>query len=239
LRIPSPLAVLLAAAVPLAACTVGPDFERPAPWYSPASWFQGSPPRPIVSEAVSEPVDPQWWTLFRDPELTSLVSRVAAANLDVRVATLRLAESRASLGIARADQFPQSNGNASYTREQLSNKGVIGLLGARGGGTATTSNGLGGRQGGAPNTSGAPPFNLFQYGFDASWEIDFWGRVRRNVESVDAQLLASAEARRGAALTAMAARRAASPWTWTSPTPPPNWPRPSRRFRRCKRNCPS
>ena len=198
------LAVLLAAAFPVAACTVGPDFEQAAPWYSPTSWFEKRPPKPVVSEAVAEPVDPAWWTLFGDPELTSLVSRVAAANLDVRVATVRLAESRASLGIARADLFPQSNANASATREQLSPKGVIGLGGSGGASTATNANGLGGRQGGVPNISVTAPFNLFQYGFDASWELDFWGRVRRNVESVDAQLLASAEARRGAALTAMA-----------------------------------
>ena len=205
LRNARPLAVLLAAALPIAACTVGPDFDRPAPWYSPASWFEGGPAKVAASEVVAEPVDPQWWTLFRDPELTSLVTRVAAANLDVRVATVRLAESRASLGIARADQFPQSNGNASYTREQQSAKGVIGLLGGGSSrSSATASNGLGGTQGGIPNTSLTAPFNLFQYGFDASWEIDFWGRVRRNVESVDAQLLASAEARRGAALIAMA-----------------------------------
>ncbi len=199
------LAVLFASALTLGACTVGPDFEQPAPWYSPTSWFEKREPKVSApSVMVSEPVDPQWWTLFRDPELTSLVTRVTAVNLDVRVASIRLAESRASLGIARADQFPQSNANASYTREQLSSKGVIGLLGAGGRSNATTSNGLGGRQGGVPSSSPTAPFSLFQYGFDASWELDFWGRVRRNVESVDAQLLASGESRRGAALTAMA-----------------------------------
>ena len=202
------LAAFLFAALSAAGCTVGPDFEHPAPWYSPASWFAGRPDaRPtadVTSQPVAEPVDPTWWTAFHDPELTSLIQRVAAANLDVRVAGVRLAESRASLGIARADLAPQVNGNASYTREKISDKGVIGLLGGAGNSVATTSNGLGGRTSGVPSTTATPAFNLFQYGFDASWELDFWGRVRRNVESVDAQLEASGESRRSAQLSALA-----------------------------------
>lgn len=205
-------------AVLLAGCTVGPDYEKPSP-FSPASWFRSSgastPAPDQASLPVPEPVDPEWWASFHDPLLTDLMRRVAASNLDVRTASFRLAESRAQRGIAAADEFPQVNGNASYTRERLSSRGVIGILGGGSGGssssgnsTATTSNGLGGRQGGVP-TGGAsggttiPPFDLFQGGFDATWELDLWGRVRRAVESADAQVDASAENRRNMLVTAL------------------------------------
>jgi len=186
----------------LAGCTVGPDFQRPSLW-SPASWFAARP-KPDTASAASQPVpekvDPNWWTLFHDPELTTLENRVVAANLDVRLATIRLAESRAQGRIARADQFPSVDGNASYSREELSHRGVISLFG----------NGTGGSQNGIPSSATGspppriPPFNLWQYGFDASWELDLWGRVRRSVEEADASVDASAEARRSAVLSVVA-----------------------------------
>ena len=156
---------------------------------------------------VAKPVDTEWWKQFNDPELTSLVRRVAAGNLDVRAATFRLAQSRAQRGITAADQFAQVNGNTSYTRQLISKQGVISAIGsgAGGGSPGTQSNGLGGRQGSFP-TGGAsiPPFDLFQGGFDASWELDLWGRVRRSVESADATLEASTEARRSQLLSSVA-----------------------------------
>lgn len=214
-----------AALLLLSGCTVGPDFTPPG-WLSPASWFSDHP-KPVTTEAskaVSGPVDPKWWNLFHDKELTSLEERVAAANLDVRVATIRIAESRAQVAITTASAYPGVHGNASYTREEISQLGVLGLLGgsgaggtgsasgnpalgSNGAGMATGANGLGGTSGAVPSNlsrSRVPPFNLWQYGFDASWEIDLWGRVRRSIESSDASLVASAEARRASLLTSLA-----------------------------------
>ena len=200
---------LPAAALLLAGCTVGPDFQRPSLW-SPASWF-GARPNPARLEAsmpVAEPVDAEWWTAFRDPVLTGLVRRVAAGNLDVRAAAFRLAQSRAQRSVTAADQAPQVNGNASYTRQRISRQGVFSEFGAGGSGASSPgaqSNGLGGQQGGFPVEGTAiPPFDLFQGGFDASWELDLWGRVRRAVESADATLDASAEARRAQLLSSVA-----------------------------------
>jgi len=194
----------------VAGCTVGPDYRKPAAWYSPAGWFRARKPLAPVAAGPSlpaeQPVDPAWWNSFHDPILSRLTERVAAANLDVRVQTIRLAESRASLGIARAAAFPQVNGNTSYTRERQSKRGVIGLFGGGAGAAGTpgtASNGLGGIQGGVPNTVLSAPFDLYQYGFDASYELDLWGRVRRNIESSRAQLAASEEDRRNALLTAL------------------------------------
>jgi NodT family efflux transporter outer membrane factor (OMF) lipoprotein len=194
----------------LAGCTLGPDFAEPH-LFAPETWFASRPPPPpVASRTAAEPVDPTWWQLFNDPVLTELEQQVAASNLDVRLATVRLAESRYQRGIAGASQFPNLNGNASYTREKISDKGVAGLLGGSGGSNlATSSNGLGGTTGGIPTAgiSGGttvPPFDLYQAGFDASWEADLWGRVRRTVESADASVLASAESRRNTLLTSLA-----------------------------------
>ncbi len=229
-------AALPAAALALGGCAVGPDWEVPRSW-SPVSWFTSGTPRPPVpSEAVAEPVDPEWWSGFNDPVLTGLVRRVAGENLDVRAAGLRLAQSRAQRSISAADLFPQINGNTSYTREKQSGRGIISIIGGGGsggsgtgstgastggqaGGTTggavagtpgTIANGLGGRQSGVP-ASGAggssaisQPFNLWQYGFDASWELDLWGRVRRSVEGADASVEASAEDQRDQLLSTLA-----------------------------------
>ena len=183
----------------LSACTMGPDFQRPA-LQTPTQWPDAPATTDAVrSVAVPEPVDPLWWNSFGDPLLTELVTRAMDSNLDLKIAAARIAESRAQFGQAKADELPTLNGNASYTRELQSADGVIGLLGGSGSPSATDTNGLGGRQGGVPTqsatSSALPPFNLYQYGFDASWELDLWGRVRRTAENASATVDAQNEAR--------------------------------------------
>jgi NodT family efflux transporter outer membrane factor (OMF) lipoprotein len=184
----------------LGACTVGPNFEPPD-WLSPTSWFakKAEPITPAPSIAVAEPIDPNWWNLFNDPVLTGLERRVAGENLDVQIATVRIAESRAQLGVAGAAQFPTLNANGSYTRQKASDVGVFSnspnALGANG---ATGSN-TGGIRGGHIDA-----FDVYQVGFDASWEVDLWGRVRRSVESATASVMVSAEARRDTLLSSLA-----------------------------------
>ncbi len=197
----------------LTGCTVGPNYEQPKPWWSPARWIglgsKGDANAP-GSVTVGDPVDPQWWKLLGDPKLTALETRLIDSNLDIRIAAIRLAEARAQLGVAQGAELPTVNANASYERQRQSANGVISLLS----GSATSDNGLGG-QGGLPSqaatsTSGGAssalvkPFDLYQTGFDASWEIDLWGRVRRNVESVAAQGQAIQEAGRDTMVTASA-----------------------------------
>ena len=210
----------------LGGCTLGPNFEEPNLW-APGSWFAGrpKPPPATPSLAVAEPIEPGWWRSFNDPILTELEEQVARSNLNVRLASVRLQESRLQRGVTAADEYPNLNGNASYTRQKISDRGVIGLLGGGSGGSSgssgstgsssgnlgTSSNGLSGTNGGIPTSvsSGGtggpgvhvPSFNLFQTGFDSSWEIDFWGRVRREVESADAAIDTSAETRRDMLVT--------------------------------------
>jgi NodT family efflux transporter outer membrane factor (OMF) lipoprotein len=190
----------LAGATALTGCTVGPDFQRPG-WASPESWFAGpkEPVRPSPSIPVAEPIDPNWWTLFGDPVLTGLEKRVAGENLDVQVAAIRLTESRAQLGVAQAAQLPSLNGNASYVRQQSSNHGVFVVIPS-----AAGANGASGNTVGGVKSQGLQPFDIWQGGFDASWEVDFWGRVRRSVESATATAEAANEARRSALMASLA-----------------------------------
>ena len=195
-----------AALLLLAGCTVGPNYESPSA-FSPASWFRTTRTEKAtgpVSLPIADPVDVEWWTIFGDPELSTLMRRVAGANLDVRAADFRLAQARAQRGVTAAADLPTLNGNGSYTRELVSKQGVISLLSGSGGSPATQSNGLGGRQGGIPSTAAIPAFDLFQAGFDASWELDLWGKVRRQVESASAAVEASQDARRNTLLTSLA-----------------------------------
>jgi NodT family efflux transporter outer membrane factor (OMF) lipoprotein len=195
-------------ALSMSACTMGPDFKRPA-LPAPDQWSGSSAANAAASVTVAEPLDPGWWNSFGDPLLTELVTQAIRNNLDLKVAAARLAESRAQLGQAKAAEFPTLDGNASYTRELQSADGVIGLLDGAGSSTpATGTNGLGGRQGGIPTQSASPaaipPFNLYQYGFDASWELDLWGRVRRTTENASATAEAQEYARHDAVVSTVA-----------------------------------
>ncbi len=200
LRVVLAAGAVLTMAVPLGGCTVGPNFQVPS-WASPTSWFAGPkekvPPEPSLP--VATPIDPDWWNLFHDAELTALEHRVAAQNLDVRVATARLAESRAQLGQARASEFPTFNANGSYTRQKASNEGPfaanINAVGA---------NGASGNNPGALVTHKINAFDTYQVGFDATWEIDLWGGVKRSVEAATATVEASEEARRATLLSSLA-----------------------------------
>jgi NodT family efflux transporter outer membrane factor (OMF) lipoprotein len=190
----------LAVAVLLAGCTVGPDYKAPE-WASPATWFGPERPqaaRPL-SYAVAAPIDPNWWELFHDSELTALERRVAADNLDIKTAAIRFEESRQQLANARAAQFPTFRANGSFTREKPSSEGIFAAAPSAAGASGAAGATTGGLRGG-----GIQPFNVFQYGFDASWEPDLWGSVRRSVESATASSEASEEARRAVLLASLA-----------------------------------
>lgn len=191
---------LLVAAAPLvlmlAGCdSVGPDFKAPLPDLpSAASFFDtGKPavsPISIAGATSSAPSDVEWWRIFHDPELTSLEQRVAQQNLDVRTATLRVAESRAQSSATAAAALPNLNGTFQYQREEYSGNGIVSLIppAITGGNTSNFTK----------------PFNNYVIGFDASWELDLWGHVRRQIEAADAQLDENAEARRDTLVSTLA-----------------------------------
>ncbi len=198
----APGAVALAAL--LAGCAVGPNFKPPVAPSAGNFWPKTPGVTPGVTQASAEishptpnPVNPQWWTTFHDPELTALEQRLAGANPDVATAMARFAESRAQFSATAANALPSLQASGSYTRELPSKKGVLSLF-SGGGGAAFGSQG--GVAGGSSGTSGAfpnqfqvNPFDLWQYGFDASWELDIWGQVRRQEEAARATAQAAAE----------------------------------------------
>ena len=199
-----PIKGLCLLALSLSACTVGPDFAKPGSILPAKRTWQATDgsATPLRSNIVSGPINAEWWNLFNDPLLTSLEKRAAGANLTLLQASTRMEQSRAMRGIAAADQFPKLNGNTSYLRQQMSEKGVVSLFGGSSG-SGAIANGTGIGVVGIPATN-IPPFSLWQYGFDASWEMDFWGRVRRELESADASVEASKEGRQFSLLSIMA-----------------------------------
>ena len=193
----------LSVAVLLSGCALGPNFVPPNPGLPPTSFFAGATHKPVVSTRVAlAPVNPDWWALFHDRELIALEHRVAGANLDVRTATLRLTESRYQRGVTASALFPSLSDNGSYERQGISQNGILGLFAS-----ATPGTEAGGAFG--TGTGGIPgsllqPFSLWQQGFDASWELDIWGQVRRQVEAADADCVEAADQRRGALVSALA-----------------------------------
>jgi NodT family efflux transporter outer membrane factor (OMF) lipoprotein len=201
-----PLLLAPAMLLCLAGCKVGPNFTQPKP-FAPSSWFAAAPAAPAAKQVSETAPDPAWWNILHDAELSSLEEKLAASNLDLRIAASRLAQSRAQASVTGAALFPTLTGSGSDTREKMSSEGVIGLFG---GGSGFGSNGS--IANGTSSTSNAPPghglsvpaFSLFQYGFDASWEADIWGRVRREKESAIAAQQESVESLRGALVSAEA-----------------------------------
>jgi NodT family efflux transporter outer membrane factor (OMF) lipoprotein len=178
------------AALAVAGCTVGPDYHRPASPYNPISWFSGHPKAVAASQPVPLPADITWWRSFRDPELNSLEQRAAAQNLDVATATIRVAEARYSVGVTAAGFFPTSTASAVGAYVQPSDQGLS--FGNNGASSASSTSDAGSQS----SSGGINPLSIYQYGFDAMWSVDLWGKVRRQVESGNAQLEATEEERR-------------------------------------------
>jgi NodT family efflux transporter outer membrane factor (OMF) lipoprotein len=177
------------AALMLGGCALGPNFVEPASVLPDSATFDGK----VVSDAhLPPPTDPNWWNVFRDPVLTRLESRVAEANLDVRTAAIRIAESRYQRSSTASSQFPGINGDAKYTRELYSQNGIISLIGPA---LSPTTGGSG---------FSISPINDYNVGLDMSWELDLWGRVRRQVEAADAQVDQAEDRRRDALVSSLA-----------------------------------
>jgi len=141
-------------------CTkVGPDYHTPSAPQE-ASWLEEGDAK--VSTAM--PLEANWWKVFNDPILDKLIKLAYAQNLTLQTAGLRVLEARARLGIAIGDQYPQTQevgADLNYNRVSRN----------------------------AANEAGANRhFASADVGFGASWEIDFWGRFQRGIESADAQL---------------------------------------------------
>jgi NodT family efflux transporter outer membrane factor (OMF) lipoprotein len=182
-------AALLVTAL-LAACKVGPNFvppHEPLPDHYAGAASESAGVSAVQPTAGAEP-DSFWWQQFHDSELDSLEQRAAAGNLDLKAAYLRIVEARIQVQFARARGLPSLDAAASFTREQLGLAGILKSKGITAGGTgsASTEQLLTGLE---------APVNIYQLGFDASWELDLFGKVRRGVESAEAQSAGVIESR--------------------------------------------
>ena len=209
---PSPLSrraqllTSVAAALALSGCMVGPNFQPPRPAL-PGAYSAESPAsaRPYSS---GDAVDPQWWNSFNDPELSQLETMAVAQNLDLQIATQRLLESEAEARIQGAVLYPGIGAAGSYTREAPSGEGPFALFGSAVGASTqagNVANGTVGSVGGGGVSISANPLDLYQYGLQAQYDFDLWGKNRRAVETAVAQARSSEEARRAALLNVEAA----------------------------------
>ncbi|MCK5487577.1 MAG: TolC family protein, partial [Desulfobacterales bacterium] len=154
---------LLAVALVMGGCTmVGPDYVKPtAP--EPQEWLESIDPK-IESKTADFST---WWTVFNDPILNALVESAYQQNLSLQVTGIRILEARAQLGIAIGNQYPQTQqGTGDTTVEKASAN--------------------------QPNFAGLERFYyVYDVGFAAAWELDFWGKFRRAVQAGVADLQAS------------------------------------------------
>jgi outer membrane protein, multidrug efflux system len=142
--------------------------------------------------------DPAWWEQFHDAVLDELITRAVAGNLDFQKALTRITESQQNIAVAGAVGLPTISGNAKYTREQAGLRGILQSQGIpEAVGSSSLSSGARNAVDGALNQAGQP-INLFQYGANASWEIDLFGRIRRSVEQARANSQVQVEAARDA-----------------------------------------
>jgi multidrug efflux system outer membrane protein len=145
----------------LSGCLVGPNYHRPAV-DAPAAYREASDSQSVVSSPTLG--EEQWWDVFQDPVLQQLIRTALQENYDVRIAASRVLQAQAQLGITRANQFPTASAGAQAFSEQN------------------------------PRISSSFPSyeaNAGEVDLSIVWNLDFWGKYRRQTEAARASLLAS------------------------------------------------
>ncbi|QEE26565.1 efflux transporter outer membrane subunit [Terriglobus albidus] len=166
----------------IAGCAVGPKYDRPTVKLQP---FHNAPS--VETRATSLPAPPldQWWTGFRDPELTRIVKRALDQNLDLAAAMTRVQQARAAARGAGAQRMPSGNLNASTTTIHQSTESMTGRL-------ASHLPGYDRNQ------------NYYDLGFAASWEADLFGGLKRGAEAATAEAQAAEASQTGTRITVAA-----------------------------------
>lgn len=150
--------------------TVGPDFAKPEVNIA-ETWLEAENATVNTSSAAYQ----DWWAVFNDPALTSLIDTAYQQNLGLQVAGLRVMEARAQLGIATGLRYPQAQsmgGGYAYSRSSINAPPFANLPDNI--------------RSGVDRTKGA-----WTASFDATWEADVWGKFSRGVEAADANLAAN------------------------------------------------
>ncbi len=179
-------------------CTVGPDYRRPEMDLPGGFGAWAAQAKTGTTQPATQAVDfARWWTVFHDPQLNALIDRAMAGNLDLQSAAARVREARGQRGISASSLFPTVNTDASYRRSQTSENAFN--FGGSQGASSGNAGGSGGLSSGSSGAGFAAPgstTDLYQAGFDASWEIDLFGGVRRAVEAADAEVASQIENQR-------------------------------------------
>ena len=178
-----PLLTYLCCCAVLSGCAVTSGYH-PALLKVPAQWSEAP-----SSNTPKRQSSLAWWMVFHDKELNSLIERAVRSNLDVQLAQARLREVRTQLRVTSNSFSPSLNASAAYSRERDSTHAPAQVL-------ADPSGRIESPTGGSSN--------LFQAGFDASWEIDVFGGQRRAIEAAHADADASSYERDAVVLTLLA-----------------------------------
>jgi len=165
---------ILASGMLLGGCAaVGPNYQQPV-LTAPARWSETQ----ALTVAAPQLAQAAWWQAFNDPLLNSLIEQAEQANLDLAQARARIVQARSELTISGAARLPTLNASGSVTRSDSSNNTAAGALAVNKG-----------------------PGTVYLAGFDASWEIDVFGGLRRGVEVAQANVDASVESLHATLLT--------------------------------------
>jgi multidrug efflux system outer membrane protein len=154
----------------LTGCAIGPNYQRPV---VPTPTVYRQPVEVTGTPDKASLADLAWANLFQDPVITGLVKTALKQSNDLDAATQRVLEARAQLGISRSQLLPQVTASGSFVANRTSSIGSFNFI--------------------PPGTNLAVSYT--QAGFNLSWELDIWGRLRRLTESARAQYLGQEEAR--------------------------------------------
>ncbi len=181
---------VLALLVPLlSACAIGPDYQRPET-AMPASYKEAQSDQWKIAEPADTAQRGNWWEAFSDTQLNALQTQLLVSNQNIVAAEARYRQARAAAQAARASFFPNLTLGASATRGSSN--------------SSTTSNGAATSTGTTTATASSGIVSQKTVALDASWELDVWGRIRREVEAGDASTQASAGDYAAAILSAQA-----------------------------------
>ncbi|HEX4053813.1 MAG TPA: efflux transporter outer membrane subunit [Tepidisphaeraceae bacterium] len=183
-----PASLIVGVLTCLGGCTVGPNYHTPATTI-PDAYDTHATTRPAVAMPRSRPVNlARWWRSLQDPELDSLVQRAVAANLDLEIALTRLQEARTYESVVLGGALPVADFSGAA---------------GRGSGTNSTKSRISGPLNAGTNTTGLREITQV-VGFDAGWELDLFGRYRREIEAAGDETQAMLDQRNAVLISVVA-----------------------------------